>query len=220
MGFFDGARDAGVGGGGDGLNPGRYPRLRIETCKIVNGHHGMRYLVHFRVMEPGISTGAQEDGNTYEPTPVDTVGSWGTKINGEYAKSGKGECNALGVIVLETTDLVEVEAALEASVGPGSPRFAGKEVSATVYKKRTGNGRFMLKANFGPVSGAAPSKPILAPAHVRPDAAGTVVAPPPVAPAAPEPFNPPEGWFVDPHGRGYYNASGAIKSEAELRAGA
>lgn len=44
----------------------------------------------------------------------------------------------------------------------------------------------------------------------------SVKAPPaPAAPAA-TPF-PPQGWYLDPHGRGYYDANGSIKSEAELR---
>jgi hypothetical protein len=49
----------------------------------------------------------------------------------------------------------------------------------------------------------------------KPEPEGAAQAAPPPPPAAAT--FPPPGWFLDPHGRGYYNAAGEIKTEAALR---
>lgn len=82
--------------------------------------------------------------------------------------------------------------------GPKSPKSGQKFWAQDYYPASTGQG----EPRHVPAAPAAPA-PVKAAEPVKA----------PIAPAFP-----PEGWYVDPHGRGFYNAFHEIKSEAELRA--
>lgn len=208
MGFFDGGAQAGIGGDGQRIKPGSYPRLMVDSCKVVNGHHGLKYIVFLVPLEAGTQAGEQPDGKKYEPNPVDVGGDWGARIDGPQAKSGKAEVNAFAAALLGTDDLVEIERQVNESVTPEQP-WKGKEIGANIFLKRTNNGYFMTKGQWehrgtesGSVRAAAPVPP------------ATPAAPPPAPAAKPFPPAPWEeyqkGWFHD--------GQGNAKSEAELRA--
>lgn len=224
MGFYDGMSN--IPAAGDGaINPGRYPAVLVKNVKGFAGHHGQRHIFTLVPLLPGAKNPPNDPTlPDLEPSPVGAVRSCGSRVDGPYAKIGLGEVKAAtGVLMGFDVGQVdargaEIEAMAARSIEPEQP-LAGKIIAADLWYAKTKNGK-ILKYRFrecdavtlAQVQGAA------AAAMSAPDLEDAPGTPPPPPPPASAAIFPPAGWFVDPHGRGYYNAAGQIKSEAELRA--
>ena len=196
--FFSGAGSASARGANTKFADGIYPLVRVDLCKVKPGFHGLRFIVETTVMEeprertPGVS-----------PTPVGATGSWGTRIDGQWGKSGIGEAKAFVAVCLgmtfEQVDALsesEAKALLHKAISPEQPH-KGTLLAVECWTHTTGAGNRMLKAQWTRV-GDAPA--VQAPA--APPA-------PPSAPPAETPETAPGGpWYPiagDPRGS-HYNA--------------
>ncbi len=209
--FFSGAGSASARGASDKFMPGVYPAVRIESLKVKEGYHGMRFIAETTVVaEP------RERVSGVAPTPVGATGSWNPRIDGKNAKMGLGEVKAfIGVLHGWTPEEVDamgddIKPHMYAAIAPDQP-FKGKIVATECWLHTTQNNFIMNKHVWSlPAEGVeiveteAETAETAQPAPPPPPASA---APP--APAAETPETAPGGpWYPiagDPRGS-HYNA--------------
>ena len=200
--FFANAGSIDARGGNDKILPGIYDALRVEGAKIVQGHHGARFILEMTVLTEG-----REREPGVAPSPVGASVSWGCKIDGQYAQIGLAEAkNAIAILHGMTADQANAMGQdfvplMKETVGPTNPS-QGTVISGEFWYKTTGQNRKMVKCALAPSEhkDEAPTS-----------AAAAQAAPPPPAeasaPAVPEGYFP----FSTPDSRGtHYNAAGDI----------
>lgn len=203
MGFFDGMSNVQSRDGSNRLTPGVYPDLEIGECKVVQGHHGVRFIV---ALTPVTEPSERELGVT--PTPVGSEASWSARLDGPYPDIGKGEVKAfvreaLGLTKAEETQIDEAK--MESIIGPAQI-LKGRRISTTAWNHQTKGGHTIVKHSWGQAQGGAAAAPTVP------------AAPPPPVPAPVPAAFPPAGWAQHPTNPTYYFKGQEVLTEAQLRA--
>jgi hypothetical protein len=197
MGFFDEiSKIDPAGSGGNRLGVGHYGALKIASCAVANGFHGVRFVAEFEVLE---STGPSA-------TAAGETGSWTARIDGTWAKIGLGEVKAFVAAALGANpdDTAAVNALVTSELMSDvteRARLEGRVVGSDAYEKATKTGQKMVKHTWQPAAAGASAPPPPVPAVVAPDLAF-----------------PPAGWTAHPSAPGYYYRGTEVLTEAALRA--
>ncbi len=224
MGFYDDADKEKAGAEGNRIKPGIYPALLIVNRKVVRGHHGLKEVTEYAVLEAGL----KDPESDADPTPVGGTGDTTIALEGQYRKSALSESNTITGAIMGRTidatnaDLKGVQAESERAAAGGSPHpWFGRVVKARVYHKVTSNDRTMTKIVIEPWTGrmataaelaalGSAAQPATAPGVIpttpAPTAPAGAAAPPP-PPAVAATF-PPAGWTPHPSAPGaFYNTT-------------
>lgn len=221
MGFFDGINQTKAAEQGAPLHCGTYPELLTGEAKIVQGHHGTRFIHRLTVTAEGTPGEDASTGTITAPTPVGGTGDVSIRIDGDNRTKGLGNlkayiCKLLGVPPEEEMT-ANIQDILERAIS-AEQILSNRKISAVSYRFQTRAKHWMPGYRWTnlvkawPLSGAVPP-PVGVPALP-----GVPVVPGvPGVPPVPAPF-PPPGWTAHPTSPGWYYKGQEVLQEAALRA--